>query len=227
MERHINGNFRNDIRINLIDRIEDDSIIYLIDAFIDALIQSSPEVYKRKTLSCGRKSFDNKIYLKLYLYSYLNGYTSSRKISRECKYNLELIWLLEDLHPNYWSINNYRNKNKDLIHKMTIEFRKFLKSNVYIDDEYTAYDGSKFKANGDKAVSIESLDKRLKKYDKYKLDIISYLTNLDDEDLKDEEKEKNKLTLEDELKVIEKQEKKLIKQKEKLVFEILKKNKKK
>ncbi|MBP2643425.1 MAG: transposase [Firmicutes bacterium] len=35
--------------------------------------------------------------LKLYLYGYFNGIRTSRKLETECKRNIELMWLIQEL----------------------------------------------------------------------------------------------------------------------------------
>jgi transposase len=58
--------------------------------------------FKIQTLKTeGRPSFDTKVFLKIYLYGYLNGLRSSRKLEKECERNIELQWLLCGLVPNF------------------------------------------------------------------------------------------------------------------------------
>ncbi len=160
--------------------VAESSEIYFIDKFIEFLILSNPDKYNRETKSVGRISFDNKIYLKIYLYSYLNGIRGSRSIEKECKRNIELIWLLENLQPNYWSINNYRKNHKEEIKSMTLEFRKYLKEFEYITDELIAYDGSKIKADANKrSYSLKKLENKLSKI---KETITAYINNSDNID---------------------------------------------
>ena len=84
--------------------------------------------------------------------------------------NLELMWLLGDLHPDHWTINEYRKSNKEQIRFVTIGFRKFLKAEGYIDGKEVATDGSKFKAYAAKEMlSLKNIEKRLEKIDE-KLD---------------------------------------------------------
>lgn len=46
--------------------------------------------------------------LKLYIYGYLNRIQSSRRLERESQRNLELIWLIERLTPDFKTIANFR-----------------------------------------------------------------------------------------------------------------------
>jgi transposase len=42
--------------------------------------------------------------LKLYIYGYLNGIPSSRRLERECQRNIELMWLMGQLAPDFKTI---------------------------------------------------------------------------------------------------------------------------
>jgi len=195
--REIKGISRDKININLETRIDKGSEVYFIDKFVEGLVSKYPSKYNREEKITGRLAFSNKVYLKIYLYSYLNGIRGSRSIEKECQRNLELIWLLEDLHPSYWSINNFRGKNKEKIKEMTIEFRKFLKEYEYIDDGLTAYDGSKIKADADKSsYSINYLRKKISQIDSSINEYIKSSDEIDSLEELVEEYENNKVLLE-------------------------------
>lgn len=53
-----------------------------------------------------------KVRLKLYRYGYMNRIRSSRRLEREARVNLELIWLLEGFKPSHTTIANYRKDNR-------------------------------------------------------------------------------------------------------------------
>ncbi|NMH23673.1 transposase, partial [Flavobacterium solisilvae] len=71
-----------------------DNPVRFIDAFVNSIdlekIGFTPRVLKTE----GRPSFDTKVFLKIYLYGYLNGIRSSRRLEKECLRNIELQWLL-------------------------------------------------------------------------------------------------------------------------------------
>lgn len=88
---------------SLEDVISHDNEVRFIDAFVEKLdlkllgVNSLSQSEKKKT---GRPAFCDKIFLKLYLYAYLNGIRSSRKLEREATLNIELHWLLEACHTD-------------------------------------------------------------------------------------------------------------------------------
>lgn len=106
---HITGISRHQLRISsLEDTISAHNQVRFIDAFV-SLIDLSKLGFGIKTLkNQGRPSYHSQVFLKIYLYGYLNGIRSSRKLETECFRNIEMQWLLEDIRPNYHSISDFR-----------------------------------------------------------------------------------------------------------------------
>lgn len=139
--------------------------IRLIDLIVEKTIFSNPDEFIWKGESnTGRKSYSPATMLKLLLYGYLNKTASSRRMETETYRNIELMWLLGELHPDHWTICEYRRKNEKHIRFITLEFRRFLKAEGYIDGKDVATDGSKFKAYAAKdMLSLKNIEKRLEK----------------------------------------------------------------
>jgi transposase len=53
--------------------------------------------------------------LRLFIYGYLNRIRSSRQLEKECKRNLELMWLMRELQPDHNTIANFRKNNPKAI----------------------------------------------------------------------------------------------------------------
>ena len=87
--QHIQGIARNQLQVSsLEDSISQDNPVRFIDAFVNSIdlekIGFTPRVLKTE----GRPSFDTKVFLKIYLYGYLNGIRSSRRLEKECLRNI-------------------------------------------------------------------------------------------------------------------------------------------
>lgn len=155
-----------------------------IDAFV-SFIDLSKLGFAIKTLKHqGRPSYRISIFLKLYLYGYLNGIRSSRKLEAECFRNIELKWLLEDIHPNYHSISDFRKENPLALKNTFKLFVSFLKDADLIGGEIIAIDGTKSRAHNSKKANFNQ-----KKIDKH-LEYIEnktkeYLTALEENDAKE------------------------------------------
>jgi transposase len=92
---YICGDDREQIRIELIeDYVEKDSEVRVIDKIVDAMDIKSMGFNIENNDASGRPKFNPRDLLKLYIYGYFNGIRSSRKLSKQCIINKEVIWLL-------------------------------------------------------------------------------------------------------------------------------------
>ena len=162
--QHITWIHRNQMTIaSLESRISADNPIRFIDAFVEN-IDLKAVGFEMQTLKTeGRPSFDSKIFLKLYLYGYLNGLRSSRKLEKECFRNIEMQWLLCGLVPNYHSISDFRKSNPAGLRKLFKLFVSFLKDADLIAGETIAIDGTKSRAHNSKKANFsqKKVDKHL------------------------------------------------------------------
>ena len=162
--QHITGISRNQMTIaSLEDTISLDNPIRFIDAFVEHLELKALGFEVQTLKTEGRPSFDTKIFLKLYLYGYLNGLRSSRKLEKECIRNTEVQWLLCGLVPNYHSISDFRKHNPIGIKKLFKLFVSFLKDSDLIAGETIAIDGTKSRAHNSKKANFnqKKIDRHL------------------------------------------------------------------
>ena len=116
--------------------------------------------------------------LKLYLYGYLNQVQSSRRLERECQRNVEVMWLIGQLRPDFKTIADFRKDNGPAIRKVCRQFVVLCRNLELLNDASVAIDGSKFKAvnNREKNFTQERLKKRIAAIDE---GIARYLADLD------------------------------------------------
>ena len=103
-------------RVTLLPPCPDDYVtaenpVRVVEVFVDELDLGAlgcsgvmPEV-------TGRPTYHPATTLKLYLYGYLNRIQSSRRLEREAGRNLELMWLLGRLAPDFKTIADFRRDN--------------------------------------------------------------------------------------------------------------------
>ena len=84
--------------------------------------------------------------LKLYIYGYLNRIQSSRRLEAEANRNVELMWLIARLNPDFKTIARFRNENGPAIRKVCSQFVELCRRMHLFADSMVAIDGSKFKA---------------------------------------------------------------------------------
>ena len=90
--------------------IDLDNEVRFIDVFVDSL-QLDELGFKMSFIENGRPAYHPGDLLKLFLYGYLNRIRSSRQLEKECRRNIELMWLMKGLVPDHNTISNFRKDN--------------------------------------------------------------------------------------------------------------------
>ena len=96
------------------DYIAEENAVRVIDVFVDELDLSGLGFRTIPELT-GRPAYHPASMLKLYIYGYLNRIQSSRRLEREAGRNVELMWLLGRLAPDFKTIADFRKNNGEAI----------------------------------------------------------------------------------------------------------------
>ena len=165
-KRNKNRDQLNLIPMCLDDMVPPDCEVRAIDAIVNSMdIQAMGFTYS-ETKETGRKPYNPVDMFKLYTYSYFNGIRSSRKIERECYRNIEVMWLINELKPDFKTIADFRKNNKNQIKKAFSKFSMICDELGLIGKELVAIDGSKFRASNSRLAyhSEKKLEKKLEHY---------------------------------------------------------------
>ena len=92
------------------DYIAEDNAVRVIDVFIDELDLSGLG-FRTEPQDTGRPAYNPVTLLKIYVYGYLNRVQSSRRLEREAQRNVELMWLIGRLAPDFKTIADFRKDN--------------------------------------------------------------------------------------------------------------------
>ncbi len=181
---YIEGVARNQLILfpeSIDDYIEEDNPIQFIDAFVDNLDLQELGFRYLPPETIGQPPYNPADMLKLYIYGYLNRVRSNRCLEKETHRNIELMWLLKKLSPDFKTIADFRKDNKKAIKKVCQEFTLLCKRLDLFGGELVAIDGSKFKAVNSKKRNFNEakLEKAIKEIDE-KVD--DYLAELEDND---------------------------------------------
>jgi transposase len=161
--------------------VQTDNPVRFIDAYVNTLDMEKLGFTHSTPQDLGRPSYNPKDLCKLYLYGGLNHIRSSRKLERESKTNLECIWLLKGLTPDFKTIADFRKDNPSAIGALFKEFVAFLKDLSLYGATQVSVDGTKLRAvnSNDKAFNQRALAKRIKVMEK---SVKHYLEELDAQD---------------------------------------------
>ena len=125
MKRFIEGQARDQVTLLpecLEDWADDENSVRVIDAFVDALDLGELGFAGVDPRSTGRPAYHPSVLLKLFIYGYLNAVQSSRKLEREARCNIEVMWLLGRLVPDHKTIAEFRRNNGPSIRKVCAQF---------------------------------------------------------------------------------------------------------
>jgi len=131
--------------VSLDESVDKDNEVRLIDLFIDSLDLGKYD-FKVNFKENGRPAYQPSDLLKLYIYGYMNKIRSSRDFEKECKRNIEVIWLLKGLHPDYNTISNFRRDNSKSIKKVFRATVKLAQSFNLIGGKLIGGDSTKLRA---------------------------------------------------------------------------------
>ena len=161
---YIQGVDRNQIILmpdTLDDYIGTDNEVRAIDAFIDSLDIASMG-FKAEPAREGRPGYDPHDMLKLYMYGYLNHIRSSRRLQKEASRNVELMWLLRKVVPDFRCKADFRKDNAKAIKEVFKAFIKLCNEAGLLSHESVVIDGSKFRAvNADNKSYVSSNAKKV------------------------------------------------------------------
>ena len=128
------------------DYVAGDAPVRVIDAFVDGLDVRRLGFGRSVPAATGRPPYDPRDLLKLYVYGYLNEVRSSRRLERECSRNVEAMWLLRRLAPDFKTIADFRRDNGAAIVGACRAFVLFCRDQGLFVARLVALDGSKFRA---------------------------------------------------------------------------------
>ena len=160
------------------DYVTEDNPVRVIEAFIDELdlaILGFAGVVPETT---GRPAYHQATLLKIYLYGYLNRVQSSRRLERETRRNVEVMWLTGRLSPDFKTIADFRKDNGPAIRATCKQFVMLCRRLDLFSEAIVAIDGSKFKAvnNRDKNSTPNKIQRRMEQIE---ASINRYLSGLD------------------------------------------------
>jgi len=190
--------------------VSQDNPVRLIDLMCKKFVSDNPWRTEWKgTKNKGCKSYSPFSMLSLLVYGYFNKVNSSRDLEKETHRNIEVIWLMEGLRPDHWTICAFRRENGSLVKELLKSFRSFLLDKSYASGKRLVFDGSKMKAYANRTMlTREGIDKKLENLDK---SIAEYLSQLENNDVHDDELE----TARDQIKELKERIEKLERQKAK------------
>ena len=163
------------------DYVSAENPVRFIDAFVAGLDLAALGFARATPAGTGRPPYDPADLLRLYVYGYLHRIRSSRRLEAEAGRNLELLWLLRQLRPDFKTIADFRKDNRACFPGVLRQFNLLCRQLDLFGAELVAIDGSQFKAvnNPHRHASAPQLQALLPQIDAR---IAEYLDELDGQD---------------------------------------------
>ena len=181
---HLTGHDRSQTLLlpeSLDDYVAAENPVRFIEAFVDSLDLAAAGFARVQPKATGRPGYAPADLLKLYIYGYLNRTRSSRRLEAETYRNIEVIWLLRHLKPDFKTIADFRRINHKAFRPVFRQFVLLCREVDLFGKELLAVDGTRIKAvnNKDRNFTRASLKEFIRLADA-KLD--DYLQRLDHAD---------------------------------------------
>jgi transposase len=185
---HISGFERNQFLLfpeAVDDYVGSDNPVRFIDTFVEGLDLQAAGFLRAEAKATGRPGYAPDDLLKLTIYGYLNRVCSSSRLETECCRNIEVIWLLRTLKPDFRTIADFRRDNRGAFKSVFRQFVLLCRRLDLYGRELLAVDGTRIKAvnNKDRNFTRNSLEKFLRAADE-RLD--GYLKRLDEGDVEED-----------------------------------------
>jgi len=132
------------------DYVEVDNPARFIEAFVDGLDLAGAGFARVEAKATGRPGYAPGDLLKLYIYGYLNRVRSSRRLEREAQRNIEVIWLVRGLKPDFKTIADFRRDNCGAFKSVFRQFVLLCRRLDLYGRELLAVDGTRIKAVNNK-----------------------------------------------------------------------------
>src|SRR6476620_185568 len=165
------------------DYIGPDNPVRFVEAFVDQLDLQEAGFCRVEPKETGRPAYDPADLLKLYIYGYVNRVRSSRRLETEAARNLEVIWLLCGLRPDFKTIADFRKDNRNAFKAVFREFVLLCRKLDLFGRELVAVDGTRLKAvnSTDRNFTREKLKRLIHWADERLADYLSRLDRADSE----------------------------------------------
>ena len=164
--------------------VSEENPVRVIEAFVEELDLGALGFARAEPNEMGRPAYHPATLLKIYLYGYLNRIQSSRRLEQEARRNLELMWLVGRLAPDFKTLADFRAENAAAIKNVCREFIVLCRRWGLFSQATVAIDGSKFKAvnHRDRNFTSGKMKTRMALIER---SISEYLTQLDRMDRKE------------------------------------------
>ena len=133
-----------------------------VSEVVDEMLDLEP-VYAAYVVADGAPPYDPRMMLKLLLYGYSTGVTSSREIERRCGVDVAFRWLAANQCPDYRSMARFRRQHLAAVEALHLQVLQLCAEAGLVKLGRVALDGTKLRASASrhKAMSYDHMGPKL------------------------------------------------------------------
>jgi transposase len=172
---------------SLDEYVSETNAVRAIDAYVESLdLAGLGFQHASGGCTAGQPPYHPGRLLKLYLWGYLNRIRSSRRLELETYRNLEVIWLIQQLHPTYKTIADFRKENSRALKEVYKDFLQVCRELELFGGELVGIDSAFLEGDASRA-SIYTEKRLTTLLERLEKDVTAYLDALDQHDAQDAE----------------------------------------
>ena len=146
--------------------VPENHFVRIVSKTVDEL--DIEKIFAQKTKGGGASRYHPVMLMKVMIYCYMTGIYSSRQIAKQCRENVNVMWLTGFQKPDFRTINTFRSeKLKDSIEEIFVATVKLLNKKGYVSLEKYFVDGTKIESAANKYTFVwkKAVEKNEKKLD--------------------------------------------------------------
>jgi transposase len=146
---------------SLDDWLPEDHPARFVSELVDEMLDLTP-IYASYTEASGAPPYHPRLMLKLLIYAYASGVTSSREIERRCATDVAFRFLSGNVAPDYRSISRFRRRHLKVFKALFVQVLRLCGKAGLVKLGRVAIDGTKVRAAASrhKAMSYDRMVKR-------------------------------------------------------------------
>jgi transposase len=141
------------------DWVPDGDLAHFVADLVDSGALDLSAIYADYTEQRGFPPYDPRLMVKLLVYGYAVGVTSSRKLERATYRDVAMRMLCADQHPDFRSIGRFRERHLHALGELFVQALRLCQKGGLVGLGVLAVDGTKLRANASrhKAMSYERM----------------------------------------------------------------------
>src|SRR5712692_6171947 len=168
---------------SLDDWLPEDHPARFVSELVDEMLDLTP-IYASYTEASGAPPYHPRLMLKLLIYAYASGVTSSREIERRCATDVAFRFLSGNVAPDYRSVSRFRRRHLKAVRALFVQVLELCAKAGLVKLGRVAIDGTKVRAAASrhKAMSYDRMVKRHGELEAEVEDLLAEAERIDSEE---------------------------------------------